>query len=1036
MRVQTSAGNNIGAGYAYFGGNLTYGMSRTITDMIDVNGDGLPDMVKRLPGEMIMRVAYNRGDHFGPEQLWDVPSWPSLPNGWLQQLQTSGFGSGDVLAYTETHGQSESIGFSKYWQFTYFCAGLEVGVGAGQSYTGSEMRFEDIDGDGAPDQILKIGCNDQISSSDCDNDTNVYVRRNPTLGTRPNSNGSSPPNLLANVYNPLGGSFGITYLSVGNVVDQGVLDENDIARRDVDMPDQRNVMARVVVNGRAVAPLDTDTALQTSFDYGVVPSANPGMPTSRPSGFYDRVNREFLGFGHITTTRVGDGLQIQRFYDNKNYAGRHQLLVEEIRDAAMAGGPKLFRRTENTYVQRDVFPGTDPALFPSKFSALVTERTSFYEEGLDAAIRSTATKHDYDGNGNPVKMSDLGDDDTAVGSDDIHYSIRYQDITDPATGAKFPRPKEVVACSMPVDLTAQQPCQNANILRRRFAFYGPQGELRTLTDDHFGGKDPATGNPYLINQTDPLVFAFTYDGFGNVQTSTDPTGYNLIYTYETTTNSHIRTIRDSFGYQSTRDYDLRFGSLRDTTDVNGHRMHFDADIFGRTVTVFAPQDIATLPPGTLPPTGDGSLIPNAATIASSYAIPGANVVFGQTPPIFWALTKNKDASHPTDTIDTVVLVDGLGRVRQTKKDAVNTTGTATRILSGRTTFDQVGRVFQEGFPAFDPGGTQTAFSPFPTAAFAKTYAYDVLGRVRTIKTPDDKGPDIAFDGAKVVTTNFSFDPKTLDGRTQLTKTVVDPLGKIRTQYVSPRGEILAVSEQNRLGTSNTLTTLTTRYTYDRLSQLTQVEDSTRNAANLTTATYNSLGNMVLLKSPDAGQTEWRYDLSGRLGAKETANLRDKKSAGQVHVRIQPPEDDRLSAGDGVPGGDGAGDVHLRNEPPGRGALREHRGPPRDGDGRVREGDAPVRHPRQRQPHGEDADDSVAVDPRRDVQDGLPLRPARSRAVDDIPGRRGGHVRVQRGRVGEQREGQAAEQHGDDLRHQYQLQRTRAAQIDHARQQLE
>ena len=33
--------------------------------------------------------------------------------------------------------------------------------------------------------------------------------------------------------------------------------------------------------------------------------------------------------------------------------------------------------------------------------------------------------------------------------------------------------------------------------------------------------------------------------------------------------------------------------------------------------------------------------------------------------------------------------------------------------------------------------------------------------------------------------------------------------------------------------------------------------------------------MVLLKSPDAGQTEWRYDLSGRLGAKETANLRDK-----------------------------------------------------------------------------------------------------------------------------------------------------------------
>ena len=155
-------------------------------------------------------------------------------------------------------------------------------------------------------------------------------------------------------------------------------------------------------------------------------------------------------------------------------------------------------------------------------------------------------------------MSDLGDDDPAVGTtDDIHYAITYQCITDPATGATFPRPQNVFACSVPVTAVAAPPCSVpvtpagtlacplANTLRHRTAFYGPRGELLTLIDDHFGGKDPATGNPYVINQTDPLVYAFTYDGFGNVQTSTDPTGYNLIYTYETTTNSHIRTIRDS-----------------------------------------------------------------------------------------------------------------------------------------------------------------------------------------------------------------------------------------------------------------------------------------------------------------------------------------------------------------------------------------------------------------------------------------------------------------------------------------------------------
>jgi RHS repeat-associated protein len=291
--------------------------------------------------------------------------------------------------------------------------------------------------------------------------------------------------------------------------------------------------------------------------------------------------------------------------------------------------------------------------------------------------------------------------------------------------------------------------------------------------------------------------------------------------------------------------------------------------------VFAPQDIGAIPANKEATAADAA----NATIAFDYAIPSQNVAVGQTPPVFWARTKHKDVFHttgnplqPTDTIDTIVLVDGLGRVRQTKKDTTVGGSTTTRILSGRTTFDQVGRVFQEGFPSLDPDPGQTVFSRFVGTTFAKTYAHDVLGRVRAIQTPDNKGTDIAPDGAKAVTTKISFDPKTLDGRTQLAKTIEDPFHKLRTLYMSPRGEILAVSEQNRLGTSTTLTTLTTRYSYDPLSQLIQVQDP---SANLTTATYDSIGNMVMLKSPDSAQTEWRYDLSGRLAAKETANLRFK-----------------------------------------------------------------------------------------------------------------------------------------------------------------
>src|SRR6185437_2929316 len=45
--------------------------------------------------------------------------------------------------------------------------------------------------------------------------------------------------------------------------------------------------------------------------------------------------------------------------------------------------------------------------------------------------------------------------------------------------------------------------------------------------------------------------------------------------------------------------------------------------------------------------------------------------------------------------------------------------------------------------------------------------------------------------------------------------------------------------------------------------------------NVTTATYDSLSRLVTLSSPDTGETDWRYALSGLLQEKQTANLRAK-----------------------------------------------------------------------------------------------------------------------------------------------------------------
>jgi translation initiation factor 2 beta subunit (eIF-2beta)/eIF-5 len=57
------------------GFNMTLGQSASDTDMMDINGDGLPDHVKRTPGTNGFRVRLNLGDRFATEAEWSSTPW-------------------------------------------------------------------------------------------------------------------------------------------------------------------------------------------------------------------------------------------------------------------------------------------------------------------------------------------------------------------------------------------------------------------------------------------------------------------------------------------------------------------------------------------------------------------------------------------------------------------------------------------------------------------------------------------------------------------------------------------------------------------------------------------------------------------------------------------------------------------------------------------------------------------------------------------------------------------------------------------------
>ena len=66
--------------------------------------------------------------------------------------------------------------------------------------------------------------------------------------------------------------------------------------------------------------------------------------------------------------------------------------------------------------------------------------------------------------------------------------------------------------------------------------------------------------------------------------------------------------------------------------------------------------------------------------------------------------------------------------------------------------------------------------------------------------------------------------------------------------------------------------------------------------NHTTADYDTFGRAVQIANPDAGTTEWSYDRSGNLAAKQTARLRAQiaRYAHHLRLRIQSTAQDRLS----------------------------------------------------------------------------------------------------------------------------------------------
>lgn len=793
------------------GGSLGSGTSEVAYELADLNGDGLPDRIRRAAGGL--EVALNLGYSFDGFRRWGSAqinaeantevAFSLGVNGGIYDyaagisastrisetertlLDMNGDGlldavdvAGGKVAFNTGTGfatpVSVAVGSVAATNVTnggglYFTIPIGplclvacyviVNPGGDYSRTASLLTgdLRDVDGDGLPDLVAS------------ESETNLSVSLNTTGKT----------NLLRTVARPLGGSFDLDYRREGNTTAMG---------------DSRWALSSVRL--RDGQPGDGPDSV-TTFSY--------------EDGRYDRTERTYYGFGAVTEALLNpDGStyrSIERRYANDDYYLRGRLLAETTRD----GDGRTFTETRYAYGLGGV--ATDPDLGTNRLTAplfpelrRIEER--FYE-GRPAFAKSTSRSFRYDDCGNLARIEDLGE---PGGEDDVITVLAYPDCDSTPYLVDQPLSEVVTGGGTP--------------MRSTDATYDPVSGLALTVRSH-------------LTEDEAAITELAYDAYGNVTRATGPANdrgqrFEVTYRYDEAVHTFPIRTEDSFGYASTATYDPRFGVPTVVTDINGQSTTYAYDLFGRLTSVVGPYEVGT---------GRASL----------------TMAYHPDETVPWALTRRVDVARGGDDIETSVFLDGLARLIQTKADAaVAENGGPSRdvtVVSGALRFDVAGRQVAQHFPRTDELANRTTFTSEadPTTPIRATY--DVLDRLTAITDPD---------GA---TTTFEYGFGTAaDGSTQFLERSRNANAIPVDTYRNVRNEIVGVRELNAGGAEEIWTT----YAYDPLGQVTRVVDD---AGNTTSVTYDTLGRRTRVDNPDTGAVETVFDLASNPVERITARLR-------------------------------------------------------------------------------------------------------------------------------------------------------------------
>lgn len=459
----------IGGGISLFWGSFEGGINTTNTEsdtkeeLIDINGDGLPD--KAVYSGSTAKVYINNGKGIENSPLSDITT---NSNFHLDQSKSIGGNVGATILIPIPTNPTATTGLK---------LNISFGVSAGKSTSKTRSTFKDMNGDGYPDFVTS------------DDENNIKVSFN-QIGTT---------NLLKKVTTPMGGSWEVSYERIGNTYD---------------MPQSKYVLKSVITNDGFTG----DNAFGPDVAKVTAQYENP---------YYSRRERAFYGFEKLTVNQIDTkqgGVssnviyrKTKQTFNNKNYYLKGSLLDETLLD----GQNKIWTIQENHYALREIKntntnfayqEGENEKTYQNYacFVVLTNTNSNFYEGGTGSKYTSTNFES-YDQWGNAIEVEDYGD--INIGASEVLNSKVTYTLVNPSAYIIMPTSVKNTAQGVTREKKAEYNA-NGDLLKMIVLDQGFNHAVYDFEYDVYGNIIKSTGPENYTGQR--FFHQYTYDD--NVKT--------------------------------------------------------------------------------------------------------------------------------------------------------------------------------------------------------------------------------------------------------------------------------------------------------------------------------------------------------------------------------------------------------------------------------------------------------------------------------------------------------------------------------------